>query len=192
MRVIILIYIFMTFKDSLKLALPLLTIAGAISLTIYDASAGTRLSQKNDPKAVQTVLGREHILITDSNKVQDLQDELIIQRSLRTMELTGSSWAEYKRSAGYFPALQAIPPSYNKMNIDWSQLNYDHPEEFILIATDTTTSIPIQILVHSSQQDNEWGVFFIRIQYSSGDELYGPFIDNIDKITKDLAYHQDI
>lgn len=181
----------MNFKNYLKLILPMLTIAGAIGLTIYDASAGTRLSQKNNSDDLQTILGREHLLVTDSDKLQDLQDELIIQRSLRTMELSGSSWAEYKRKAGYFPALQAVPPSYNKMSIDWSRVDYDNPEDFRQIAADVTTTVPTQILVHASHEDSEWGVFFIRMQYKSGDELYGPFLDDVDRVVNDLAIHHN-
>jgi hypothetical protein len=138
----------------------------------------------------ENILGRKLISVPSAQKVKELQQELIIGRSLRTMALRGSSWEQYKNVAGNFPALQSVLPTYNKMDIDWSNFNLQKPSDFVVVASDVTGGIPMEILVHKSmvgEEKNLWGVFLIRMKFDSGDYLYGPFFDDISRLTGEMT-----
>jgi hypothetical protein len=128
----------------------------------------------------------------DKNKIYYLQNELIILRSKRTNELASiSDWQTFYYEAGTYPATQTIPPSYNKMGFDWTIFDYDQMGDFEVLAIDNVDARPggtiNEILVHKDIIDeNTWEIFHVRMHFSSGSYLYGPFYGNLNELTTDI------
>lgn len=175
-------------KQPLRIALlgGVIVLVAIAGFNVLPANAIIKLNV-NIKRLSEKIMGRSLVIVPAEQKLQELQSELIIQRSLRTMALTGSSWTTYKRKDGEFPAFQAVPPSYNKMNIDWTKVNYSDVKNFVVKAMDDSEFNKPKILVPPAFRDvNEWGLFFIQDHYDSGDYLYGPFFDDLDRLVSEV------
>ena len=131
----------------------------------------------------------------DQNKIQELEQELKILRSQRTQDLYEyETWEEFRNQFGQFPAFEHIPPSYNKMGIDWSIYKYgeEDMENYEVVAVDNSGQrvggYIYEIIVHKNapNEDDIWGVYLVRAHYSSGTFLYGPFYNDFEVMVDDI------